>query len=38
MEVVDTSRSANPVASGASLIMANVTPTYPGADTRATLV
>jgi hypothetical protein len=38
MEVVDASDSSRPVASGSSLIMANVTVTYPGAITHATLV
>jgi hypothetical protein len=38
MEVVDASDSSHAVASGSSLIMANVTVTYPGAISHATLV
>jgi hypothetical protein len=38
VEVVVASGSSHAVASGSSLIMANVTVTYPGAITHATLV
>jgi hypothetical protein len=38
MEVVDASDSSHAVASGSSLMMANVMVTYPGAITHATLV
>jgi hypothetical protein len=38
VEVVDANDSSHSVASGSSLIMANVTVAYPGAITHATLV